>query len=514
MSHDDQGNDLRMEGTPYIGRNLGNLMNSEAAEEVNYSEVEKSLRAMNEMDDDDYLKRFEEEDQKDIMEIHELLNEPWNDMKSVTKEATVKYSPSGKSSAATRQVINELICTIQHLCKGGKNIGLSTLFINSPKERMDQQYEMALAANRARIKFYQGKNQKKEAGILAKERHQIQVLIKLGISQEFLQDQRNANELLKFETIKWMVAALNECNKKLSTIINSRFKLPAMNQMLSQMNQLGSNMKKGNWESMLGINTDAIDALKMIRTSGEKPTYLSYEKKLKILQEWKIDFTKLGEKGNIEAQIGELKGLVFEIDLMYEDLKSSPSCDGLLEQPRLLPVLLRKIGDSSNPTRNSPNYSKNQISWQLLYEGAYSRYLKTNDQPLLVSERIEYLENALYNLVNGGDFEKKKTNKLNGEGGGNDNFTLNVNRHPFSRFCPNVLRKGYCDKVGCKFKTMTKEEHTSRPLCRQLKEQGHCKFGNKCYYVHTGDEFDSSKSCVHRGQGNNVNTESEDQNSN
>lgn len=494
--------DSRVEGTPYQGLSSGNLNR-----DLNYEAISKfTSLSSKELNVKELIASFIEECNADVMKIEELKQASWNESKVINSKSgnDQKININGRTSSNIKELILEFRNQVHHFTLGAEDVGIDSFFDIDGDIRFQKQIAMALAANKNRVKKYLLEKQEEAAATLINEYNQIKEIMSALDKGDM--DKTIAVPLLKDkETIKWMITAVNRSNDKLAIIITSRFKLAEMNQMVGQMyNKNVNDLKENTWDYLLGIKSNAAQAIKLIVNSAERPCYPSYQKLMRKLHDWKLNYATMGEKGNIEGQLSELKTMVYDIQDMYAELDALPQYEGLLEKPKLFAQMVQKVGMIENPSKSHVNYTKNQAKWERLVENATTKYLKTNDEPMLLSERIRYFEDQIKTMVNSGDFKSKKIdNKPNNvTNKQKDIFALNINQRSNVKYCSNVLRQGYCNREGCKFKAISKAQHAQRPECAN---PDGCKFGRNCLYAHPNDHFDSSKRCVHRSSANNVN---------
>lgn len=465
-------------------------------------EIEEEVEE-DELDDEELLTMFDEEANSDLMKIGAMKNGQWNnESKSSFKDNKSKFILNGELAYKVRQKVFELKGKVSHLTKNGMNVGITTLFIVDPLERIKAQIKIALTANHKAICEIRETN-KKGAAQLIRERIKLNKILNIEVPFE----EQVIEEIKGTETGMWMIAAINESNEKLATIINQDFNYGPVNQLLNQTMSGGDgNTPKHTYDYMLGIGDGANTAIKMLMSGGKKITFIEFEKCLQELNSRHLDYSKMGEDGNLETQLSELKNDIYELELMKEDLSKQGKFRGLLETPIYFTTLLRKLGDTSNPTRSHANYTNNQVGWQMAYREAYQKNMKADNTVMLLSERQKYLEDLMIGVVTGGQMTKKKNESPTGNGGGGKPFALNTNnmKKKYPAYCGQVMRKGYCTRKGCKFEGMTKAEHEARLPCREM-AKGNCRFKTNCRFAHPGDKYDESKPCVHRGTINNTN---------
>jgi hypothetical protein len=86
--------------------------------------------------------------------------------------------------------------------------------------------------------------------------------------------------------------------------------------------------------------------------------------------------------------------------------------------------------------------------------------------------------------------QRIRTKKNNEKGKATSNRPIPKGR------CVGILRKGYCDKQGCKFMALTKEERNNIGWCRTDEaNEGSCT-RNPCFFRHKSDVWENKK-CVH-----------------
>jgi hypothetical protein len=505
MSDDDGSNNV--ESTPF--QTEGSKMKMFSGKDVSLNigqDIEEELS--NEL----LLKIFEDEENGDLLNTEDMRNGQWNELKG-TKDFKNKYTMNGQPSWKIRQKLAELESQVSHLTKNKVDVGITTLFIHDQNDRLKKQLTIALLTNRKGIKDALEKENKDGAGSLMKERIMIQNIMKnLTFSEDIIK------KIIGSDTGKWMIAAINESNKKLATIINNEISYQPVNQLLNQTLTGGDGeVPKNTFDFQLGFGDGACTAIKMILNGGRKPTFVEFEKQRADLDNLVLDFSTMGETGNLELQFSNIRNAIYELKLIAEELNQNPKYQGLLETPVYFTTLLRKLANTSNPTRSHPNFTKNHVEWQMAYRDAYQKNLKADNTMMLLSERQKFLEDSMASVVSGGIMTKKNYNNGDGKGndggyegggggGGSQSFSLNTNIKKTGfriRYCGRVMRNGFCDRPGCKFQGMTKEEHSKRLACKDF-AKGKCPFPSNCHFAHPSDSYDSTKPCVHRGNINNT----------
>lgn len=519
---DDEGINNNVESTPFqaegtrmsvnnnsVQHSRSNLsMNNNINNEIEEESYETDLT------DDQLTELFAAEESADLLHTEDMRNGQWNELKG-TKDFKNKFTMTGQPVWKIRQKLADLEGQVSHLTKNKVDVGITSLFIQDQHARIKHQLTIALIANRKGVKEAMVNDNKVGIASLMKERVMFQMIIKDGIPFTKVV----INCIIGSDTGKWMIAATNESNKKLATIINNEVSFQPVNQILNQTLTGGDGVvPKNTFDFELGIGDGANTAIKMLTNGGRKATYMEYEKQLTEVNDKHLDFSKMGEAGNLELQCADIRNSIYELKLIGEELSHNPKYDGMLDNLVYFPILLRKLADTSNPSRTHPNFTKNEVEWKMAYRDSYQKNLKADNTPMLMSERQKFLEDSMAGVVNGGIMTKKnqygegKGSGGGGSGGGNEGkatpFALNTNiRKPGTtvRYCGKVLRNGFCNRPGCKFTGMTKQEHADRLPCRDFAAKGKCSFGMNCRFAHTGDSYDSSKPCVHRGTNNNTN---------
>jgi hypothetical protein len=505
MSNDEGNNNV--EATPFQNEGFRMEMFNSGNNNVSIgNEIEEELS------NEELLKLFDDEENGDLLNTEDMRNGQWNELKG-TKDTKNKYTMNGQQSWKIRQKLSELESQVSHLTKNKVDVGITTLFIHDQTERLKQQLKIGLLANRNGIKAAKEKENNDGAASLMKERIMIQKMMKnLTFSDDVIQ------RIVGSDTGRWLIAALNESNKKLATIINNEISYQPVNQLLNQTLTGGDGeVPKNTFDSKLGIGDGACTALQMILNGGRKPTFVEFEKQRAELDNLVLDFSTMGETGNLELQFSNIRNAIYELKLIVEELNQNTKYQGLLEAPVYFTTLLRKLANTSNPTRSHPNFTKNHVEWQMAYRDAYQKNLKADNTVMLLSERQKFLEDSMASVVSGGVMTKKNHNGDgkgngggNGGGGGNErneaSFSLNTNIKPGIRvrYCGKVMRNGFCDRKGCRFTGMTKEEHSKRMPCKDF-AKGKCPFPTNCRFAHPDDSYDTTKPCVHRGGINNIN---------
>lgn len=466
-----------------------------------------------EMSEEEILKLYYANERNDLMKTEELPYGVWNEIKPNTnKDGKGTMYAVNQELYKTRKILSEMESRIGHVTKDGINVGIRTLFIMDEKKRLRSQLEIALLRSSQRVEQLKKSDEGESAVKLMHEAIKLRELLKHDLEHDATTIRCIADNVIG----KWMIAAINESNKKLAIFLNNEINYVPLNQLLNKTLGGGEagdgTIPKNTFDYALGIGDGAVEAIKIILNGSKKPSYEEFEKQLRDLNNTYLDFGKMGEAGNLAVQLSNIRDKIYELEMLREELIKIPKNVGLIcEVPGYFSFIIRKLNDPSNPTMSHHNYLTNQVHWQFVTREATQKNLNARNQPMLPSEREKHLEDLMAQVIVGGNMiiDKKKPpyqgdGGAGGGGGGKPILNINRNNAKKSRRCANVMRKGFCTRRNCQYSGVTKEEHDAIKECPFLKE-GQCKFPSTCQFKHPGDKYDSSKSCVHRGSINNTN---------
>jgi len=452
-------------------------------------------------DENEVEQWFKENEETNVLDVIMIKNGKWNKYNAKVESVDVSKLKPWEIEKSIQAVQS----TVAHLTVNAHDVGIENLFISDDNERIMQTIRFAMEKGKEGIKNSKPViNKGKEPTMTDATRALVREVMTLEkiIAQvkEFPKDKKLMDMLKGFKCIQYTQACLERANKKLCEIINVTYNYYPMNQLLTTG---GDGEYLDTCEIGLGINNKAPFALNMLRKSGRAATTTEYRKLIKEWNENQINWNKMNTQYFI-TWYAERVNEYAALEEMAKTLLRQPGTKHLIQLPMFFENLTKWLGDPNNPTCTSRNYIANESTISSVTLEIENHYLDENGEELTAEMRCSIAKARILEMLDRGNF-KTSTNS--------EKFSLNVNAKSTKpkfkakiQWCGGVQRNGHCDRPGCKFKPMTKEEWDKRKPCKDRTTPGtHCKGGFGCPFKHPGDVFKLNEPCVHRDGGATVN---------